>query len=152
MSRPKKTRLDQLQKRTRVNLTTTPIALSELRHGDRQEIRLNLATQALVLPYATGKGGMYRFFVQTSITATTLKVAATNNPATGVADTIYGTATTTGTTPGTFAATANGTVTMNGTTQGGLKGSYIEIEDAAVGLWRIEANLLGSGTTATPFS
>ena len=152
MSRIWKKRLDQLQKYTSVNLTTTPVNLSELRQGDRQLVRLNLATQALVLPYATGKGGMYRFFVETAITSTTLKVAQTNNPKTGVADVIYGTATTTGATPGTFAATANGTVTMNGGTQGGLKGSYIEIEDTDVGVWRIEANLLGSGVAATPFS
>jgi len=152
MSRPKKTRLDQLQKRSRVNLTTTPVTLSELRQGDRQNVRLNLATQNLLLPYATGKGGMYRLFVQTAQTAFTLKVAQTNNPATGAADVIYGNASVTGGTPGNFAATANGTVTTNGTTQGGLKGSYIEIEDAAVGIWRIEANLLGSGVCVTPFS
>lgn len=154
MSRPKKTRLDQLQKKTRVNLTAATIALSELRHGDRQEVRLNLAGgQAIVLPYATGKGGMYRLFVETTYTSNaTLKVAQTNNPKTGVADVIYGVASITGTTPGTFAATANATVTLNGGTTGGLKGSYIEIEDADVGIWRIEANLLGSGTTATPFS
>lgn len=154
MSRPKKTRLDQLQKKTRVNLTAATIALSELRHGDRQEVRLNLAAgQALVLPYATGKGGMYRLFVETTYTGNaTLKVAATNNPKTGAADVMYGVATTTATTAGTFPATANGTLTLNGSTQGGLKGSYIEVEDADLGIWRVEANLLGSGTAITPFS
>lgn len=152
MSRIWKKRLDQLQKYTRISLTAAAVALSELRQGDRQIIRLNAATQALVLPYATGKGGMYRLYVETAVTAFTLKVAQTVNPKTGIADVIYGTATTTGTTPGTFAATANGTVTMNGSTQGGLKGSYIEIEDTDVGIWRIEANLLGSGTAVTSFS
>jgi hypothetical protein len=154
MSRPQKTRLDQIQKRSRVNITAATLTLSELRHGDRQNMRLNLAAgQALLLPYATGKGGMYRIFVETTITgSTTLKVAQTNNPKTGIADVIYGVATTTGSTPGTFAATANGTITMNGSTQGGLKGSYIEIEDVDVGIWRVEANMLGSGTTATCFS
>lgn len=154
MSRPKKKRLDQLQKYQRVNLTAATVNLSELRQGDRQGVRLNLAAgQGLVLPYATGKGGMYRLFVETTITgSTTIKVAQTNNPKTGAADVIYGTSSTTGTTAGTFAATANGTITLNGGTTGGLKGSYVEVEDTDVGIWRVEANLLGSGTAATPFS
>ena len=154
MSRPQKTRLDQLQKKSRVNITASTLTLSELRHGDRQSMRLNLAAgQALVLPFATGKGGMYRLFVETTITGSTiLRVAQTVNPKTGVADVIYGNASVTGSTAGNFAATANANVTQNGTTQGGLKGSYIEIEDVDVGIWRVEANLLGSGTTATCFS
>lgn len=154
MSRPLKTRADQVQKNTRPNITAAAFNLTELRQGDRRLARLNLAAgQGLLLPYATGKGGMYRLFVETTITGTTtLKVAQTNNPKTGAADVIYGTATTTATTPGTFAATANSTLTLNGGTQGGLKGSYIEIEDVDVGVWRVEANLLGSGTAITPFS
>lgn len=152
MSRIWKKRLDQLQKLTRVNLTTTPIALSELRHGDRQEVRLNLAVQALTLPFATGKGGMYRLFVETTVTNLTIAVASGNNPKTGAADVFYGVASITGTAAGTFAATAAALLSMTGTTKGGLKGSYVEIEDADVGIWRIEANLLGSGTAITPFS
>lgn len=154
MSRPKKKRLDQLQKYSRVNITTAALNLSELRQGDRQNVRLNRAGgQAIVLPFATGKGGMFRLYVETTYTSNaTLAVQSGNNPKTGATDKVYGTATITGTTPGTFAATAAGTVTLNGTTTGGLHGSYIEIEDVDVGEWRIEANLLGSGTAATPFS
>lgn len=154
MSRPKKKRLDQLQKYSRVNIVAAALQLSELKQGDRQNVRLNLAAgQALVLPFATGKGGMYRLYVETTYTSSaTLKVQTGNNPKTGATDKIWGVATVTGTTPGTFAATANGTVTMNGSTTGGLVGSYIEIEDVNFGEWRIEANLLGSGTAATPFS
>lgn len=154
MSRPFKKRLDQLQKDTKPNITTATYALNELHRGDRRLIRLNLAAgQAGVLPYATGKGGTYRLFVQTTYTGSaTIKVAATNNPATSAADVIYGGVSVTGSTAGTFAATGNGTITLNGSTTGGLKGSYIELEDAAVGVWRVAGMLLGSGTAATPFS
>jgi hypothetical protein len=154
MSRPKKKRLDQLQKYSRVSITAAALQLSELKQGDRQNVRLNLAAgQALVLPFATGKGGMYRLYVETTYTGTaTLKVQTGNNPKTGATDKIWGVATVTGATPGTFAATANGTITMNGSTQGGLVGTYIEIEDVNYGEWRVEANMLGSGVAVTPFS
>lgn len=154
MSRPKFSRLNQLQKSTKHNVTAATLALSELRQGDRRLVRLNLAAgQALTLPYSTGKGGTYRLYVQTTVTSsTTIVVKPGNNPATSAADVIYGLASITGTTAGTFAATAAGTVTLNGSTTGGLKGSYIELEDVQVGQWRVMGALLGSGTAATPFS
>lgn len=154
MSRPKQVRLNQLQKSTGRNLTAAAIALSELRQGDRRLVRLNLAAgQALTLPYSTGKGGTYRFYVQTTVTgSTTIAVKAGNNPATAAADVMYGQANVSGSTPGVFVATANGTITLNGTTTGGLIGSYIEVEDVKIGQWRINGALLGSGTAATPFS
>jgi hypothetical protein len=154
MSRPKFVRLNQLQKSTRQNITAATATLGELHQGDRRLVRLNKAGgQALLLPYATGKGGTYRLFVETTYTSsTTIKVAQTNNPITAAADVIYGGVGVTGTTAGTFAATANGTITFNGSTTGGLKGSYIELEDADAGVWRVAGMVLGSGTAATPFS
>lgn len=154
MSRGWTLRLNQLQKNTRTSLTAATVSLFERRHGDRKLTRLNLAAgQAFVLPYATGKGGCYRLFVQTTYTgSSTIKPAATNNPATAAADVFYGALGVTGTTNGTFAAAGSGTITMNGSTQGGLKGSYIELEDAAVGIWRVGGVVLGSGTVVTPFS
>lgn len=154
MSRTVYGRLNQLQKSTRDNLTASTVALSEKRSGDRKLVRLNLAGgQALVLPYATGKGGTYRLLVQTTyISSATVKVAATNNPKTGVADVFYGGVSISGTTPLLFGAAGAATITLNGTTTGGLKGSYLEIEDAAPGLWRVGGFLQGSGTAATPFS
>lgn len=154
MSRPVYSRLNQLQKSTRKNITSATLTFSERNQGDRRLVRTNLAAgQAFLLPYATGKGGTYRLFVQTTYTgSTTFKVAQTNNPATSAADVLYGALGVTGTTNGTFAAAGSGTVTLNGSTTGGLKGSYIELEDAAVGIWRVGGVVLGSGTVATPFS
>ena len=45
-------------------------------------------------------------------------------------------------------------VSMNGTTTGGLQGSYFTITCVAVGttpLWLVDGNFAGSGTLATPF-
>lgn len=154
MSRTHTGRLNQLQKSTRANITAAVAFLYEKAHGDRKLTRLNLAAgQAFTLPYATGKGGCYRLFVQTTYTSSsTIVVKPGNNPLTGAADVIYGAIDVIGSSTNTFAATANGTLTMNGSTTGGLKGSYIELEDAAQGIWRVNGSLLGSGTAATPFS
>jgi hypothetical protein len=44
------------------------------------------------------------------------------------------------------------TITLNGSTKGGLAGSYIELRDVATNQWVVSASLVGSGTPATPFS
>lgn len=154
MSLPVYSRLKQLQKSTVQNLTAATVSLFERRVGDRRLTRLNLAGgQAFTLPYATGKGGCYRLFVQTTYTSSaTIVVKPGNNPLTAAADVFYGGVCISGTTPLLFGAAAAGTITFNGTTTGGLKGSYIELEDVAPGIWRVGGFLQGSGTAATPFS
>jgi len=47
---------------------------------------------------------------------------------------------------------ASDTITMNGTTTGGLVGSYVQVTDLAAGEYLVSAALVGSGTPATPFS
>lgn len=158
MSRPFKTRLDQLQGRKNVALsaleTAAAFTLRLLNMGDRRLFPLSLAAgQAITLPFATGKGGCYRLFVATTYTSNaTIVVQAGNNPKTGAQDSFQGYAGVGGTTSGQFPATASHTITMNGTTTGGVKGSYIELEDVLPGVWRVAADLNGSGTVATPFS
>ena len=158
MSRPKKSRLDQLQGKKNVSTSSLETAATftfrELTEGDRRLFPLNLAAgQAGTLPFATGKGSCYRVFVQTTITgSTTIVTQSGNNPKTGSRDAFYGVAAVSGATSGTFGTNGGHTVTMNGSTQGGLAGSYIELEDVAAGVWRVKADLAGSGTAVTPFS
>jgi hypothetical protein len=159
MSRPFKTRLDQLQGRKNVAIaaleTAAAFTLRLLNMGDRRLFPLSLAAgQAMTLPFATGKGGCYRLFVQTTYTGNaTIVTQAGNNPKTGARDAFYGTVAIGGTTTGQFGATGSShTITMNGSTTGGLAGSYIEIEDVAPGVWRIDGTFNGSGTVATPLS
>lgn len=155
MSKPNEVRLRQIQRLTTI-VTAATLALSAFRTGGMRLLNLQRAAgQALTLPYSTGKGGKYRFFVGTSITSntTTIHTAAGNNPKTGAADTIQGIATVTGATPGNFGSASNtNTITMNGGTTGGLLGTQIVLEDIAPGVWAVEFNGLGSGTGATPFS
>lgn len=156
MSRPFKTRLDQLQgKKNTVALIAATISLRELPQGDRRLVPLSLAAgQALTLPFATGKGSCYRLFVETTYTgSSSVSTQTANNPKTAARDVMQGYAGIGGTTSGQFPASGSSHVlTMNGSTQGGLAGSYIEFEDVAPGIWRVAADLNGSGTVVTPFS
>lgn len=43
-------------------------------------------------------------------------------------------------------------ITMNGSTTGGLAGSFVRLKDVASGTWLVEGCLNSSGAEATPFS
>ena len=98
MSRPKKTRLDQLQgEKNKSTLATRMLAatitLRELKDGDRKLIKLTAQSgQAITLPFATGKGSCYRIFLEKSITSNTdtIAVQAGNNVGTGAQDVFLG--------------------------------------------------------------
>lgn len=106
------------------------------------------AGTAITLPAALGTQAKYRIQLSTSVTSnsTTIKVANST-------DIMQGQAIVTAATPGAFYTTATSdTVTMNGSTQGGLAGSYVELTDIAAGDWLVSAILVGSGSVVTPFS
>lgn len=149
MSKPKLRRLQRLE-----GTTISPVALGTL--GTNALRRINNVVQWLRttvagaqqfnLPAATGKGGLYRIFI--GITATGNKVIK----AAGT-DTFQGQASMAGGTPGTFATASNtNTITLNGTTQGGILGTVIEVWDVAPGVWSTQVNSIGSGVQVTPFS
>ena len=105
----------------------------------------------VTLPASTGKGDKYMFFVATTVTSNSdiIKVANSTDVIQGTLDVaaVGGVA---GVTAGT-AATSD-TITMNGTTTGGILGSYIELTDVTLGYWQLQGNIIASGTVATPFS
>lgn len=101
----------------------------------------------VTLPASTGSQAVYRFVVGTTFTSSGIIQVA------NASDTFNGTASVGGTTASVFGTLpASDTLTMNGSTTGGLAGSYIECYDAAAGDWIVTANLVGSGSPATPFS
>lgn len=114
-------------------------------------INLNRAAGiAVTLPAATGTGNVFRFYVGTSITSntTTIKVANSSDVMGGVATigSSGGTSLSTGTT------STSDTITMNGSTQGGLIGTYCEIRDVQTNLFQVTYHGVGSGVAITPFS
>lgn len=115
---------------------------------------LNLSAAAgltITLPASAGTGDMYRFFVLTTVTSNNdiIKVANSTDVIQGTVD-IAAAGGVAGVTAGT--TTTSDTITMNGTTTGGIIGSYIELTDASTGFWQLSGGLIASGTVATPFS
>lgn len=136
---------------TRVVNITAALTLVEARHEGRTLTVNNAAGFAITLPASTGQGAKYRFFIGTTITSvgTTIKVANASDTMVGFAllaqdsaDTavLFG------------AAGTDDTITLNGTTTGGTKGDYIELEDVTLNLWRVNVIATATGTEATPFS
>lgn len=121
-------------------------------HANGPIIKFNDADGAtLTLPAASGTGDRYRFLVAVTVTSNSdiIQVANATDVMTGViltcqdsADTVVGWET----------ASTSDTITLNGTTTGGIKGDYIELEDVASGLWRVLGHTSATGTEATPFS
>jgi len=135
---------------TGVNSTVTASTLAvtkALYNG--QTINLSRAAGITVtLPAATGTNATYRFLVTTAVTSNSYKIQVAN-----ATDVIQGTINVAGTTGTPFGSLpASDTITMNGSTQGGLVGSYVEITDITTGVFLVSGSSLGSGTVITPFS
>ena len=119
-------------------------------------VKLDTLTGSIVvLPPATGDGSVFRFFVTLAPTSNSHIVKVAN-----ALDTIAGVLSITPTTiaqavTADTAEAAGGTddtITMNGTTSGGIIGSWFEAEDVKANLWAIRGQLVGSGVITTPFS
>lgn len=114
-----------------------------------QIIVSNLAgAQTFTLPAATGSGNLYRIFVKTTKTGNLVIQAAS------AADVMNGALAVTTDAAGVVIPTAatSDTITMNGSTTGGVQGSYVQLQDVASGVWHVSGALVSTGTEATPFS
>jgi hypothetical protein len=135
---------------TGVNSTVTAATLAVTAATyNGQTINLSRAAGVTVtLPAATGSNATYRFETATSVTSNNNIIQVAN-----ATDVMNGFASVGGTTGSVFSTLpASDTITMNGTTTGGLIGSYVQVTDLAAGYYLVQASLVGSGTPATPFS
>jgi len=129
---------------------TASTTLTEERHGNGAMLVLNAAAGlTITLPDATGSGAYFYLVVGTTVTSNNYIIAVpdANNIIQGavmVASDIAGV-----TCPTT---TTSDTITMNGTTTGGIKGSYVQLTDIAADTWAVTGSLVSSGVEATPFS
>lgn len=131
---------------------TGAVTLTEADHAGRLGV-FDVAAGAIVtLPRSTGSGAIYRFFVKTTITSNAAKVQVGNAD-----DVIQGTLATGGDGSASevmrwSSAAGSDTISGNGSTTGGIRGDYYEIEDAAEGVFSIRGVITATGTEATPFS
>lgn len=129
------------------SITSATLTLDDSYNGITANINKASGT-AITLPAATGSQAVYRVLIGTTVSSnsTTIKVA-------DATDIMQGMAVMAAATPGAFYTTATSdTITLNGTTTGGIAGSYIEMKDVATNIWIVNAVLVSSGTVATPFS
>lgn len=109
-------------------------------------VQMNAAAGSTVtLPAATGSGNYYDVMVTTTVTSNNhiFKTDGTGTFAGGLD--VNGTTSLSVPLTGT-----NKTITMNGTTTGGIIGTYFHVIDIGTNLWFCNATLVGSGTVTTP--
>jgi hypothetical protein len=140
-------RIQNLETQERI-ASGTALTLNAARHAGRVILMNQAAGEAITLPAATGTGNKYFLFKSVSLSSNTSTIKVAN-----ATDVMAGAATVAATASGTFpTASTSDTITYNATTQGGLIGSYVEIEDIASGVFRVLAHIVGSGTAVTVFS
>lgn len=131
-----------------VTVTDASLTLSQDAHSGVLVVSDLAATQTFTLPAANGTGNVYRIFVKTTKTGDLIIQAASAadviNGAVGVSTDAAGVVIPT--------AASTDTITMSGSTTGGVQGSWVQLTDAATGVWMVEGALVSTGAEATPFS
>lgn len=128
---------------------TAATTLAEDNHADTLVCINSTTGRIMTLPTSTGSGRKYTFFVQATVSSGNHVIAVAN-----ATDIIQGgVAISTDIAGVTCLATAtDDTITMNGSTQGGVKGSWVRLTDAVSGIYMCEGFLVSTGSEATPFS
>lgn len=127
---------------------TASLTLNRTTHAQNALVANAAAGMTVTLPAATGSGDEYTVYCGTTVTSNDLIVAAAGTDffAGGVAlSTDIG---------GTNMLTAadTDTISQNGSTTGGLKGSWLTVKDIESGVWMLNGFLRTTGTEETPFS
>jgi len=131
-----------------ITYTTTPLTLSEERHGDAVIVAAKSTGWVYTLPAATGSGATFRIYVGTTIASSTGIISAAGT------DIIQGAVAIASDVAGVTCPTTAITdlISMNGGTTGGVLGSYLELRDVKSGTWMVTGTLVSAGAEATPFS
>lgn len=132
-----------------INVTASTLTLDRDVHAGAVVTVNRAAGTTITLPDSSGKGDEYEIFVGTTITSNSFIVKVANST-----DIIQGALHLTTDIAGTSMPTASttDTITSNGSTTGGVKGSWINLVDVSSGIWRLSGALICTGTEATPFS
>lgn len=131
-----------------VAVTTTPITLTAAAHAGRIISMQKADGIVFTLPAATGSGDVYEFAVATTLTSSGVIQAP------DASNIIQGSVTVATDTGGLVipTAAASDTITMNGTTTGGIIGSWLRLVDAKANTWVVTGTIVSTGNEATPFS
>ena len=94
-------------------------------------------------------GASFYVFVETAASALAIKTDGTDK---FVGSVLMVDTDTAGATTGYAPAATNDVINLNGTTQGGIAGSWVKITAVDALKWMVEGVLLGSSTVQTPFA
>lgn len=154
-----------------ISLTSASLTLDPLVHGGRL-IYVNYTAAACTItlpqvvatadsPYAgpgsdpnnlSNVGVIYQFFIAATNTNGLKIKTFTNSPGDlflgGLSVSLSGGASTLYVPNG----TSNDVISLNGTTTGGIKGSFLTVEAIAANTYMVQGSVIGSGTLATPFA
>jgi hypothetical protein len=127
---------------------TAATTLSRNRHAGAVVNVNNTTGFAVTLPAATGTGDVYTLFYVATVSSGNHTVVRAGSDViiggVGLSTDIAGTAM--------IAGSTTATITMNGSTTGGVVGSWLQFTDASSGKWLLNGFLCCTGTEATPFS
>lgn len=129
---------------------TAAVTLDRDIHANGATVVMNSATGFIVtLPASAGTGDLYEIFVGTTVSSGNHVVQVANST-----DIMQGVIHLTTDIAGSSLPTASttDTITMNGSTTGGIKGSWIRLKDVVSGVWLLDGGIVCTGTEATPFS
>lgn len=127
---------------------TAGFTLSRDVHGGAVVVFDDADGGTIVLPESDGTGTTFTIYVKTTVT-TDLVIEVDNatdvmNGGVSVSTDAGGVAI--------LAAATDDTITLNGSTTGGLAGSWVRLTDVVAGFWMVEGFLVSTGAEATPFS
>jgi hypothetical protein len=129
--------------------TTAALTLSRNLHAGTVVVLDSTTGRIITLPASTGKGDVYSVYIKTTVSSGNHVIQVANstdvmNGAIGLTTDIAGSVMP--------ASATSDTITMNGSTTGGVAGSNVTFTDVAAGFWKINGDLICTGTEATPFS
>jgi hypothetical protein len=113
-------------------------------------VNLNaLAGLTVTLPASAGNGDIYEVFVLVTNTSNNYIIQVANSTDI-LAGAVHLTTDIAGSSMPT--STTSDTITMNGSTTGGLRGTWLRFKDVSTGFWALEGGIICTSTEATPFS
>jgi len=128
---------------------TASASLTASAHAGRLVTLSAAAGLTVTLPAATGTGNVYELLVITTVTSNDYIIQVAN-----ATDSFYGGISTSTDVAGIseLAVAGDDTITMNGSTTGGLIGSWFRVKDGGTGIWMLEGFNCSTGTEASAFS
>lgn len=129
--------------------TTAALSLTRNTHAGTVVVLDSTTGRIITLPASAGLNDVYVVYVKTTVSSGSHVVQVANS--TDVMGGGVALSTDIGGTNMLTAATTD-TCTMNGSTTGGVAGSWLRFTDVATGFWMVEGFLVTTGTEATPWS